>query len=264
MAPYINSVWSYRHFIISSIRTEFRARFARSKVAFLWVVAQPLIQVALYAVVLSSVLLAKLPGVENKYGYAVYLLGGIAAWGLFSEILSRCLNIFIEYGNTLKKIVFPRICLPLIVVGSALVNNLLLLFGVAVALVMLDSWPGFALLHLIPLTAIVVALGAGLGLFLGTLNVFMRDVGQVVNVLLQLWFWFTPIVYPIGIVPAQFKAWAQANPMTPVVDGYQRVLLYGQAPQYADFLPVISLAIGALVISLVAFRRAAPDMADVL
>jgi homopolymeric O-antigen transport system permease protein len=108
-----------------------------------------------------------------------------------------------------------------------------------------------------------ISLAAGIGLFLGTLNVFARDTGQVVAVLLQFWFWATPIVYPLSIVPHAFQSALALNPILPLVRGYQNVLLYGVRPphQCIWMAPVIPLLFAA---ALFVFRRASSEMVDVL
>src|SRR5574342_539482 len=91
--------WRYRYFILSSIRTEVRVRFIRSRLGGLWMILNPLAQVLIFAFVLSAVLSAKLPGVSNQYAYAIYLMAGILGWSLFLEIVNRCLTLFIDNGN---------------------------------------------------------------------------------------------------------------------------------------------------------------------
>src|SRR3989338_3508055 len=97
-------IWEYRHFILSSIRNDVINRFARSKLGSLWSLFNPLAQVLIYALILSNVIGAKLPGVENQYAYSIYLMAGLLVWNLFSEVISRCLNLFIEQGNLMKKV----------------------------------------------------------------------------------------------------------------------------------------------------------------
>ena len=190
-----SALWRYRYFILSSIRGEFMARYARSRLGLLWSVLNPLAQATIYAVVLAGIIGAKLGGVAGSAAYPIYLMAGLAAWGLFSEIVNRCLTIFIEYSGPLKKIAFPRLCLPIIVLGGALVNHALLLLAIAVVFVFFGELPGLAWLVL-PLGAALIAMFAfGLGVMLGMFNVFSRDVGQVMSVVLQMWFWLTPIVY---------------------------------------------------------------------
>lgn len=258
------ALWRYRYFIASSVRNDLRARVARSHFGAAWMVLQPLAQVAIFTLVLSEVLAARLPGAAGKYDYAIYLMAGLLAWSLFSEITSRCLTIFVDNAGLLKKIVFPRICLPMIVVGSALLNNLLLLVAMLLIFALMGHSPAIAIAWLLPLAALTVAFALGLGLMLGVLNVFLRDIAQVMTIMLQLWFWLTPIVYMPGILPDRFQAWIAINPMSPIVHAYQQAILVGQAPDPASLAWVAGLALLMLGAALLLFRRAAPDMVDVL
>ena len=256
--------WRYRNFILSSISKDFKARFARSKLGGAWMVLHPLSQVVMYALVLSAVLSAKLPGIENRFSYAIYLTAGILPWSLFSEVVSRCLTIFIDNGNLMKKMVFPKICLPLIVTGSALVNNTLLLLSIIGIFALLDHYPGVDALWLPVLFAVTIALGLGIGLILGVLNVFMRDVGQVVPVVLQFSFWFTPIVYTDDIIPEAYRGWLAFNPMYHVVSGYQNVLVFGRSPKWHGLLLVTAGSMVLLALALFMFRRASAELVDAL
>jgi lipopolysaccharide transport system permease protein len=258
------AVWRYRHFIISSIRNDLRSRFARSKLGAVWMILQPLAQVAIYSLVLSRIMSAKLPGIDNRYAYSLYLLSGMLAWSLFSEIVSRSITVFVDNGSLLKKIVFPRVCLPITVVGSALVNNLLLFLMTIVVFALLGHLPTLTLLWVPALMFCTIALGLGLGLLLGVLNVFVRDINQVMVVILQLWFWLTPIVYMISIVPPQLMYVMRLNPMYWIVTEYQALLVYGRAPDPMSLLPIGVSALVLLILGLLLFRRAATDMVDVL
>ncbi len=258
------ALWQYRHFIFSSIRGELKSRFARSRLGALWFVVHPLAQATIFALVLAEVLGAKLPNITNKAAYPIYLMAGTAAWGLFTEILNRCINIFIEYSGVLKKISFPRLCLPVIVWGSALLNHVLLLAAIAVVFLFFDHYPGIAWL-IIPLGILLISLFAfGLGVLLGILNVFSRDVGQVMTVITQIWFWLTPIVYPYEIVPANLRWLAELNPMVPLVRIYQDALLYNRLPDFSSLLIPSGIAIVFFMLSFILFRKASPELVDVL
>ena len=195
MSLMLKAAWRYRGFILSSIRNDFKLRFGRSRFGGLWMILNPLAMVLVYALVLSAVLSAKLPGIESRFAYAIYLTAGILAWSLFSEIITRCLTIFIDNGNLMKKVVFPRISLPLIVSGAALLNNILLLICILVIFLLLGHSPGISVFILPVLMVINLCLALSIGLVLGVLNVFIRDVGQVVPVVLQFGFWLTPVSY---------------------------------------------------------------------
>jgi lipopolysaccharide transport system permease protein len=258
------AAWRYRFFIVSSIKTELRSKFVRSSLGGLWMILNPLSQVLIFAFVLSAVLSAKLPGITNQYAYAIYLMAGTLGWSLFAEIVNRCLTLFIDNGNILKKMVFPRIALPLIVTGSALVNNVLLFVAILAIFGVLGHLPSIALIWLPVLMVINIALALGIGLGLGVLNVFMRDIGQVVPVLMQFLFWFTPIVYMANIIPEQYREWLAFNPMIPIINGYQNILLYNKEPDWTGLGVITLIALSLLAFSLVLFRKASPEMVDQL
>jgi len=264
MLGFLRGAWNYRHFIFSSIRSEFRARFARSRLGGLWMIIHPLVQVLIFSFILSGLMAARMPGINNRYAYAIYLMAGTLAWSLFSDIIQRCLTIFIDNGNLLKKMVFPRICLPLIVIGSSIIANIMLLVAITVVFALLGHLPGPAFLFLPLLVMLTIALATGLGLTLGVLNVFMRDIGQVVPILLQVGYWITPIVYLPAIIPAAYRPWLALNPLYAIVDAYHDVLVFGKTPVFSSLIPVTLIAVIMLALALYLFRRSHAEMVDVL
>lgn len=263
MSSLVGSAWRYRGFVTSSVMNEYRSRFARSRFGTLWLVLHPLAQVVVYATVLANVLAARIPGVDNKYSFAVYLLAGILCWALFSEIVDRCLTVFVSNGSLLKKIRFPRICLPMITIGNALVSNIALLTVMAVILPLLGFMPNIYWLWLPALIGITLLLATGIGVLLGVLNVFARDVGQVMSVVLQFWFWLTPIVYPVTIIPEGLRSLLWLNPLVPLVLSYQNVLVFARPPESGLWYVAI-LALAFVAAALFLFRRASAEMVDVL
>jgi len=264
MVGLFRGLWLYRYFVLSSIRNEMISRFSRSKFGGLWMIINPLSQVAIYALILSNVLAAKLPGIESQYAYSIYLMAGLLAWNLFNEIITRCLGLFIEQGNLMKKMSFPRITLPSIVVGSCLLNNALLFIAMLGVFALLGHTFSLAMLWLIPLTIVVVMFAIGLGLVLGVMNVFLRDIGLVVPIVLQVWFWFTPIVYPISIIPEKYHYLLHLNPMYSIVNAYQQILVYNIAPSLGGVVTIVVVALFFVLVSLFLFRRASAEMVDVL
>jgi homopolymeric O-antigen transport system permease protein len=264
MKDMLLAVWRYRNFILSSIKNELRLRFVRSKLGGLWMIIHPLTQVLIFALILSEVLAAKLPGIDNKYAYALYLMAGTLAWSLFSETIGRCVNLFIDNGNLMKKMAFPRICLPFIAAGTTLATNLLLLVAIFAVFAVLGHFPDHHVLWLPLLILITLLLSMGIGLTLGVLNVFMRDIGQVVPVVLQALFWLTPIVYNINMLPEATQAWFRKNPLFPLVASYQNVLVYGKPPLWGELAQILGISIVLLLVALVIFRRASPEMVDAL
>jgi len=264
MKAMLLAVWGYRHFILGSIKNEFATRFARSRLGGAWMILHPLAQVAIYALVLSAVLAAKLPGIDNQYAFAIYLMAGMLGWSLFAEVFGRCLTVFIDNGNLLKKMAFPRMALPLIVTGSALLTNLLLFIAILVVFGLLGHLPSIHTIWLPLLMVITLGLAVGLGLSLGIINVFMRDIGQIMPIVIQFWFWLTPVVYTMQMLPEIYRDAFLMNPMTGVVMAYQSILVYNKDPDLSLLIYPILLGVGSLMLSLFLYRRAGEDMADVL
>jgi lipopolysaccharide transport system permease protein len=264
MRGVIYSLWRYRFFIWISIKNDFQARFVRSKLGGFWVILQPLSQVLIYAFILSNLLSSRLPGVNGTYAYAVYLMAGLLCWNLFTEIIDRCLKIFISNANTLKKVNFPRMTLPVIAIGSALINNCVLFLVMNVIFLLLGHWVTGYLLYYFLLAPIVAVFAAGIGLSLGVINVFVRDTEQVVPIVLQVLFWFTPIVYPSTVVPAAYLAVLGLSPLYVLVGAYHDIVLYHQRPPLLSILIVAILAGFLCAVALALFRKANSDMVDAL
>lgn len=264
MKDMLRALWSYRYFVASSIRNDLRIRFARSKLGMLWMVIHPLTQVLIFALILSEVLSAKLPGIDNKFAYALYLMAGTLCWAMFTEAIMKSVSLFVDNANILKKMTFPRICLPFIAAGGVLVNNVLLLMAILVVFAAMGHSPDLNVFWLPLLMLVTLAFAMSIGLLLGVLNVFMRDVGQVVPVVLQALFWLTPIVYHITILPAAAQAVFRLNPLLPLVTSYQNVLVFGKPPVWSDLIGLLLATAVLGSISLVVFRRASPEMVDVL
>lgn len=260
----LSNIWAYRYFITNSITNELRARFAQSKLGGLWVVLNPLSQALIYALILSNVLSSKLPGIDSKYAYSVYLLSGLLCWNLFHELVSRCLTMFIDNGNLLKKIHFPKITLPIIAAGSSILNNIFLLLSILLILIVFNHAIYTSLLWLPLLIIITTVLALGVGILLSIFNVFLRDIGQITLIFLQMWFWFTPIVYPATILPETGKELMQLNPIYHLTQSYQQVIVYGQTPDLLTMLVILAASISILAFSFWLFRRASPEMVDVI
>ena len=197
----LRAVWSYRGFILGSVQREFQARYRSSLLGALWAILNPLAMIAVYTLVFSQLMQARLPEVRGEYAYSIYLCAGVFAWGLFAEITGRAQTMFLDNANLLKKLSFPRICLPLVVTLNALTNFAIIFILFLLFLLFSGQFPGLVVLAALPLLLLQTAFALALGLILGVLNVFFRDVGQLFGILLQFWFWLTPIVYPASIIP---------------------------------------------------------------
>lgn len=259
-----SSIWRYRQFIIGSIRTDIVGRLARSQWGMVWMVLQPLLQSLVVALVLSHVLASKLPGVDGPYAYALYLLCGTLIWTLFQELINRCLTMFIDYGNLIKKVSFPRVCLPMIIVGASLVHHGLLFAATCLIFAFFGHWPAASWLYLIVLLPLTLLVAMGPGLVMGTLNVFIRDIAQATPIVMQFLFWMSPIIWTPQSLPDSLRAVLSLNPLFPLLLAYQDVLLHRRAPDWVSLLPTLGFALALMALAWFLYRRARSELPDVL
>ena len=260
----LKSIWSYREFILGNIRREFQAKYKNSLLGAAWNIINPLSMIIIYTVIFSQIMQAKLPGVDQTFAYSIYLCSGVLTWALFAEIIGRGQNVFIENANILKKINFPKICLPVIVIGNALVNFFIVFALFTLFLLLTDNFPGMAYIAILPVLAILILFAIGLGIILGVLNVFFRDVGQFFGIVLQFWFWFTPIIYPITILPQALQDYMPFNPMAAIVQAFQGILVHGNWPNWIDLLPTTALGLFLTRLGFLLFRKQSGELVDEL
>jgi lipopolysaccharide transport system permease protein len=220
--------------------------------------------ILIYTLVLAQIMRPALPGHPGQFAYSIYLCAGIIVWQLTSELLNRCVGIFVHNGPLLKKANLPKLAFPIVAALSAL-SNFAVIFALFLAfLLVIGALPGLALLAMVPLVVLVLGFAIGLGMLLGTINVFYRDVEQTTGMLLQFWFWLTPIVYPGRALPgvaADLLAW---NPLWPIVQFAQAIFLEGRVPPWSTLAWPAVVPVALLVLGLVAFRRLSGEIVDEL
>lgn len=233
------NVFKHSGLIRDFVYRDFKARYAGSVLGITWNILHPLVMIVIYVVVFSQVMRAKIPGAATGFGYSIYLCSAIIPWGMFMELLLRYTNLFFEHSNLIKKVSFPREILHISALISGTIN-----FLISFTIFMLF----LGILHVtgkhpvsIPFSRMLLLFGVlllqqvfclGLGLAFSVLNVFFRDVGQLVNIAAQLWFWFTPIVYPLSVVPERLKGFFLLNPLYYYMKVYRSILYLNQNPEW--------------------------------
>ncbi len=243
------------------VKRDVSARYAGSTLGLLWSLVQPLWTLVLFTFVFSVLLRLTLAG-ERTQNFAAYLFCGLLPWMAVSEGLTRAATAVTDNGALLKRGRFPSALLVSTVVLSALLHASIAGVLFVAVLLATGQWspgsPGWLLLAL-PLQFVLVL---GLGLLLAAVQVFARDTVQVLTMVWSAWFYLTPIVYPLALVPERYRPVIENNPLTALVQLYRSSIL-GEQPPAADRLLVlaaaslIALGLGALV-----FRRLEPGFAD--
>lgn len=260
----LRALWQSRSFVASLVRREFQVRSARALWGSVWLIVEPAAQILVYTLIFGRVLGARMPGVENELSYGIFICAGIITWNLFAELVMRSQTLFLEHAGLMKTMSFPRSALVASLVATASINFAIVAGIFLLALVLAGAWPGAMLLGALPLLALQAIFGVGIGVLTGTVNVFFRDVARIVGVAMQFGFWLTPIVYPISIVPERFH-WVYAwNPMVPIVQGYQRIAVLGQPPEWEKLLVPTLVGLTLLMLGWAVFRKLGPDLVDEL
>ncbi|MDP3704623.1 MAG: ABC transporter permease [Legionellaceae bacterium] len=257
-------IWSYRGFILASVKREFQLKYRNSLLGVIWTILNPLCMIFIYTVIFSQVMKARLPGVENTFAYSIYLCSGIITWFFFSETLSRSISVFVDNASLIKKLTFPRICLPIIVILGSVLNFSIMFALFTLFLCFTGNFPGWVYLATPIVLIIQITFAMGLGMFLGVLNVFFRDVGQFFTLFLQIWFWLTPIVYSVTILPVWVQSIIKLNPMFSIVNAYHDIFVSHCLPSWLSLMPVIGLSLLCCLLAQRTFHKRNADMVDEL
>lgn len=255
------SLWHFRGFVWNSVLRDQQLRYRRSVLGALWTVAQPLALILIYTVVFGSVM--RHPGMgESAFDYPVYLCSGILTWNLFADLISRLTGVFNEHAHLLRKVQLPKLAFPVIATGACLLNFAIVMAVFFVFLLFAGRMPGVAALALLPVLAIQLAFALGLGVVLGSLNVFFRDVQQALGIALQLWFWLTPIVYVPAILSERTVAMLSWNPIWPLMNAYRSILVHDQWPVWETLVFPAALSVGLLAAGALVFKRLQNEILD--
>ncbi len=237
----VRLLWRFRGFLLESVRREFKSRYLHTQFRWLWVILQPLAMLSVYTLVFSQLMRPGMEQLKTPWAYSIYLCAGLLAWGLFSEILTRSVGLYVSHADLIKKVRLPVLVLPAVITLAGLVN-----YGIVMALFLfflflVGGFPGWVVLAALPVIGLLVGFALGLGLLCGLFNVFYRDVGQGIGILMQFWFWLTPIVYVVHALPARVVGFFELNPIWPFIRALQDIFLLHKPPQWSN------LAIPALL-----------------
>ncbi len=233
--------------VASLVKRDLKSRYKGSVLGFLWMFLNPLMQLAVYTVVFSTIMRM---GIDKFY---LFLFVALVPWLFFSTCLSAGTTVVFSQQDMVKKIYFPREVLPIAFTVSQFVN-MLLSFLVIFAVVILSgirlNQQALLFLPLVMLTEFVLALGVTY--LVSALNVYFRDLEHILGILSMAWMYLTPILYPMEMVPGQYARLFALNPMTPITIAYRDILYYGQVPKIwtlcnAFVMGIVVLAAGQLV-----------------
>lgn len=227
----VSDIWRARGLLRALVARDLRSRYKGSSLGWAWALVRPLVMLLVYGLAVGVFLGAG----RTIPDFMVYIYSGLIAWTLFATIVTGCIASVIGNGPLIGRANFPRLLLPLAAIAAALVDFALQASVLVIGYALVKDWPSPADLLFVPRALFVLVLFAGgVGLVLSAANVYIRDVGFLTDVGLQVGFWLVPVIYSYGQVQrgAESFGWASdtvtriymLNPMTNVVLGFQRGL----------------------------------------
>jgi ABC-type polysaccharide/polyol phosphate export permease len=257
----IASLYQYRQYIVRNAMADLRHRYSGTGLGLFWNVIVPLTQIAVYAVVFSKLMKTGLP----QGSWVLYLSAGVLTWVGFQECVTRGVTSFLENAAYLKKLPIPE---QVFVARSAVAATFSL--GISLALLtvlaVVSNGGRFAAVWLLVPVACVMwqAMGFGMGLLLGTVNVFIRDVGPIVGVVFQIWMWTVPIIYPDDILAGWMQTVVKFNPPYPFVRAVHDLLVFSVMPPWWVWPAMVGWAGVFVVAGFVVLGKLRGEIRDML
>lgn len=256
----LGAVWEYRELLYFLIWRELKVRYKQAAVGAVWAIVQPVIALLIFTAVFGY--FAKIP--SDGLPYSLFALAGLLPWNYFAESMRRAATGLVDDADLVRKIYFPRLIIPLAAVCSPLVD-LALSFSVLGALM---AWhgvvPTWNVLCLPLFLVLAQMLALAMGLWLGPINVRFRDIKHTLPLVIQVWMYASPVVYPTSLVPEGYRWIYSLNPMVGVIEGVRWTLLGTARPDFQAIVIGAIVIVFVLVSGLVYFTKAERNFADVI
>ncbi|MBD0343593.1 MAG: ABC transporter permease [Coleofasciculus sp. Co-bin14] len=266
--PVSEQWWAKFDLLRTLVRRDLEARYKGSVLGNLWPLVNQLSQLLIYTYVFSVVLNVKLnlKGLPaNDATFGLWLFAGLLPWIAFTGGLTQAAGSVLAQPNLVKKVVFPLTLLPLVPILSTFIESAFGLMALIV-LVAFSSGTLHSTLALLPLVWLPqLLLTAGLGYLAAGFTVFLRDIPQTLGMILNFWFYLTPIVYPASIIPEQFRGWVfWLNPLAALAEVYRDLVLVGEVQHWGEWGVASAVALVVFYIGRWCYQRLRPAFADVL
>lgn len=262
----VSTYRSSKELYVNLTLRELRSKYKRSFLGWAWSLVNPLANMLVYTVVFAYFLRAKPPpGINGLNVYALTLMCGLLPWNFFQASVMGSIGSMLAAGPLIKKTYFSRQLVPAAAVGATVVTHLIEMGILTAVMVGFGDWQAATFIPVvICLMAINLVFSLGLGLLLSSLNVYFRDIEHFMGILLLVWLYMTPIIYPITTVPARFRGIIKLNPMTEMTTTFRAVLYYGQLPQWKDVLYWLGWAVALLALGCWVFNKLQDGLAEEL
>jgi lipopolysaccharide transport system permease protein len=256
----LKELWAYRELLYFFMWRDLKVRYKQTVLGASWSIIQPFFTMVVFSIIFGKI--AKMP--SDGIPYPIFSYAGLVPWTFFAGGLNRASNSLVGNANLIKKVYFPRLCIPISSILSGIVDFILSFSMLIALMIYFGIMPTANIIWLPLLMLIALTTSLGVSLWLSALNVQFRDVGHIVPFLTQIWLFATPIVYPSSLLSEPWRTIYGVNPMAGVVEGFRWALL-GTNTAPGPIIIISSIVSLALLISgSLYFRRMEKNFADVV
>ena len=254
----------HRYLLWSFINRDLKMRYGASFMGFFWSVINPLLQIAIYTVVFGYFLAVNVGGSAGAKNYGIFLFSGMLPWIAFSEAVVRSSTVILENRDMVQQVRFPKILLPTHVVLASFLHELIAMCIFIVLLIILGQAPEWYLVGILFIFPLQLFFTLGVCLIVSSFAVFYKDVRELAQAFLMLWFFATPIVYPMHQVPDFLHPFFNINPVAPLINIYRTVLLGDVMPDMWGFIYFACFSLTVFLIGVRTFSKLSRDFPDLL
>lgn len=235
-------------------------RYRQTLLGVGWAVLQPLLMMVIFAIVFSR--LARIPSEGAPYPLFAYV--ALLPWTFFATAVSNATGSLVNNTELITKVYFPREILPVTYIVAALFDFCLGLVALGALMAWFQAPVTPAVLYLVPVVALLTAFALAVSLLLSAAQVRRRDIGVALPLLVQVWMFASPVIYPLSVVPDAWRSIYLLNPLAGIIDAFRDVLLRGQPPDAAPLIIAFAVTAIALPVAYLVFKRTEATMADVV
>jgi len=247
-------------------RRDIHSRYKGSLFGIFWALLTPLGMLLVFSFVFGEIFQAKWPGNDNltKVDFSINLFIGLSIFWFFTDVIVRAPTVFTSVSNYVKKVIFPLEILPLVNVLSALFHYIIYLFIIIVALLLNATDISFNILYMLPIILVTLPMLIGLGLLLGSIGVYTKDIGAIIGVMVNVLMFLSPVFYPLSAVPQKVHFLFHLNPLTLIIEQSREVLMYNNPPNFTSLGIYLLVSILTYMLGHKVFKLTRKGFADVI
>jgi len=249
---------------IEFTKEDIKKRYIGTSFGQLWLIISPLISIFIYTIIFSDFMKMRMSIIDNKYAYSIYLIPGLITWNFFTNVILRLTNSIFEKANIIKKISVPMYVYYVSTLLTEFTIYLIsMIFGL-IFLIIINYHLSIEYVLLLPLMFLVSLFSLGLGIIFSLLNPFFKDLKELIPIILQLWFWMTPIIYVKSMLEKKYPFLIKYNPIFYFIEPMQNLFLYGKILSYKEVLISIIITIVTLLIAVFLYRKLMKEIKDII